>query len=303
MKKLSITLLTLLLFTSTIAYAQNPLFTKTTTKEANKTNNEKFKTNTFYPNFIQKILYKSNIIQQKLNKKITSLIKKNTSKSIFLFFFFSFIYGIIHALGPGHGKSIISSYFISRKSKIKNGFFAGILIAFIHSFSAIATVGVIYFFMKKTILSNFENMSYMIKKISFSAIIIIGLFLFFKAIYELLQKKRKNDKDDLQNSKKNRSIFAIALTIGIVPCPGATMILLFTLSYNLFAFGIIAVLFMSIGMALTISSFAISTIFIKNYSSKFIPSQNKFKRLFLNSTEIFGSLLILSIGLLLFNSI
>jgi ABC-type nickel/cobalt efflux system permease component RcnA len=45
---------------------------------------------------------------------------------------------------------------------------------------------------------------------------------------------------------------ALALT-GFFPCPGAIMILIFTLTQNLLTQGIISVLFMSAGMALPIS--------------------------------------------------
>ncbi len=301
----NILIITIIIAFTTIVYGQNPFFNKKKPAPTQQVETKETNNHLAYPNFVQKILNKSYQIQKELNFKITNLIKENSSKSILLLFLFSFIYGIVHALGPGHGKAVVTSYFVSNKSQIKSGIFAGALIAFIHSISAIIITGSIYLIIKKTVLANFEDISLIIKKISFSTIMAIGLFLFLKAIYELIKKRTSENptKEILTEDKKSKSIFGVALTIGIVPCPGAAMILLFTINYNLFAVGVIAVLFMSIGMALTISIFAIATILLKNYSSKIISSQSRFKTIFFNATEIIGSLMILLIGFLLFKSI
>jgi nickel/cobalt exporter len=62
------------------------------------------------------------------------------STSFWLFLLFSFTYGVVHALGPGHGKSIVVSYFLSRPGKYFHGVLMGNMLTFVHVFSAILIV-------------------------------------------------------------------------------------------------------------------------------------------------------------------
>jgi len=56
----------------------------------------------------------------------------------------SFIYGIFHAVGPGHGKAVISSYMLADKQTLRRGVFLAFLSSFVQALSAIALVGGLY---------------------------------------------------------------------------------------------------------------------------------------------------------------
>ena len=52
----------------------------------------------------------------------------------------AFAYGVLHALGPGHGKVVVVSYFLSRDAQIMRGFLMGLQIAVFHVLSAAVVV-------------------------------------------------------------------------------------------------------------------------------------------------------------------
>jgi ABC-type nickel/cobalt efflux system permease component RcnA len=52
----------------------------------------------------------------------------------------AFAYGVLHTLGPGHGKVVVASYFLSRDAQLMRGFLMGLQIAVFHVLSAAVTV-------------------------------------------------------------------------------------------------------------------------------------------------------------------
>ena len=115
------------------------------------------------------------------------------------------------------------------------------------------------------------------------------------------KKKDNNCTNSKQVNQDNTKTFiGIVFSAGIVPCPGAAMILLFTLNMNILYAGIISVLVMSLGMALTISSAGIITIATKKYSIKYFTTREDKKNIIRYSTAILSSAMILFIGIILF---
>src|SRR3546814_6975127 len=53
----------------------------------------------------------------------------------------SFLYGVFHAVGPGHGKAVLGSYFLTRRAQVLHGLGASFLSAAVQAVSAIVLVG------------------------------------------------------------------------------------------------------------------------------------------------------------------
>ncbi len=246
------------------------------------------------PLMAQKIWNEIVLRQRQLQQKISFFaerLKNNVNKKeIFLILLFSFLYGIIHALGPGHGKLILSSFFIGvKKPKVRNAFLGGFTFAAAHAGSAIVVTLILYFLIRGLFMLSFENYRRTVSIISAAFIIIIGFLL--------LLKKRKNAKE--YNKKANKGLLYLSLSAGIVPCPGAMSILLFSISLNIIVIGLLSVAMMSLGMAITISSISALVILLKKSTSEKADSE---KLAFVLGKIGAGLILILGI-LLIFISI
>ena len=57
----------------------------------------------------------------------------------------SFIYGVVHAVGPGHGKTIISSYVVANEETVRRGVIISFIAAGLQALTAIALVGILAF--------------------------------------------------------------------------------------------------------------------------------------------------------------
>lgn len=257
-----------------------------------------------YPGFVQRVIQIITPIQRTLQRKLTKLtrdIKETRSKrALFFMLLIAFLFGVIHAFAPGHGKTIITSYFLSETGDVEKGIIAGCLIAFLQAASALILVLVIYFVIEKSHLTTFDELRTKIKLISYGLIALIGLFLFIKALLSIRRKRKTEAENIIDYKKNNKNVIPIAVAIGIVPCSGVVIILLFSIGMGVLKLGILLVIAMACGIATTISSLGIMAIFAKKTLLKFFSGRNKFSNAVQISMEIAGSLFILLLGAFLF---
>ena len=256
-----------------------------------------------YPTFMSRSLSKLRTLQRNLYEKLAELVEavresRNPSVTLFLILI-SFLYGAVHAIGPGHGKSIAASFFLSRDVPLRTGLLMGGLIALLHAGSAIVVVLTVYLILQQAYLSSLENVSRIVRIASYSLISVIGLLMFIAAILEGRTDRFEIPHSGMIRDSKQRSLFSIALAIGIVPCPGAILILLFCLSMELLAAGVFLVLVMALGMGLTISAVGSTAILARRGISQFLLAKSNARRILLTGLRLFGSFLIFFMGALL----
>jgi nickel/cobalt transporter (NicO) family protein len=245
-------------------------------------------------------------IQRKLNKKITYLSKRieTDKKFMLLLIFFSFIYGLIHAIGPGHGKFIISSYFLSKKAKPIEAVLSGFVIAFTHGLSAIVIILVIFLILHLPVLSSLTNTTRVISIISYMLITGIALILFIKAIVDAIRNNQSYLSEDEPAKNKNKfsklpAFLPISFITGLIPCPGAATIILFSLSTGAFMVGALAIFAMSFGMGIMISLFAVAALYAQKGIMKSISGKQAIQFKIIIGLRLIGAFMLFFIGLLL----
>lgn len=196
-----------------------------------------------------KFIYEINSYQKILNTNIASSFKQVDEAGIYgslTIIAIAFVYGIVHAAGPGHGKAIVASYFLSQGKKLLSAFKMGYLVSAIHASSALILTFLIYYLVDGLFSKTFNQSVDIMYKVSGGFIILVGFYL----IYEL--KKEWNTYEKIEKTKDKKS-YIVALSVGIVPCPGVMTVLFFSLMMGHLVTGILATIAMSIGMGLTIS--------------------------------------------------
>lgn len=204
------------------------------------------------------IYVKLAIYQQKLRTKLSETMRavKTTGNYIPLLplGLIAFLYGILHAAGPGHGKALAASYLISRGRKAYDGFFVGGMIAILHGISAIVLVLFLRFILRKSVMAPVEEITYITKIVSYSLILGIGILITLKNLYGWY--RNIGVRRDLYSGKYDSlptGSLTTALAAGIVPCPGTVLIMLFAVSIDMAIPGILLAAAQTLGMALTIS--------------------------------------------------
>jgi len=73
---------------------------------------------------------------------MTSIRDRESSGPLWIGLMIAFVYGVVHTLGPGHGKAVVVSYFVGHGGSLGRGIRMGTQIALFHVLSAIVVVWV-----------------------------------------------------------------------------------------------------------------------------------------------------------------
>lgn len=179
----------------------------------------------------------------------------------------SFLYGAIHAIGPGHGKSIITSWILAQRRSLKDIALVAVGATLLHAFSAVAIVASIFYFVGKYLPGMMGTMSLWLNVVSGVILAITGMQLFAGHYKQYCNHSCKTQR--LSNHLHSVHPAWIALSIGIVPCPLATVIFIYCLTTNMMISGLQLVAAFALGMGLTLFLVAITVWLIKNHATRF----------------------------------
>lgn len=93
----------------------------------------------------------------------------------------SFLYGILHAVGPGHGKAVISSYMLANETTLKRGVLLSFASSMLQAFTALFVIGLTFLVLRGTTVSMDDAAHYM-EIASFVLIIAFGLALLWRKV-------------------------------------------------------------------------------------------------------------------------
>ena len=265
----------LYLFTGSLFFSYTPLEPM---QDVNTTNKEEIQ-----------ITPKENIQENILKKSITkikslfeSIKDEKNPLTYMLLLFFAYIYGLIHALGPGHGKTLVASYFLSHDKSYAKALFISLSIGVVHTFSAFLLTLLVYFIVDSFLAQFLDNAVFYTTKISAFIIIFIALYLFYKKFkaYKELKKVQKKaaytfsatphvatcgcSSCKVENSSTD---MALIISAGIIPCPGTITIFIFSLSLGLYYAGFLSALIMSLGMSTIIFLSALLSVALRKKTS------------------------------------
>ncbi|MEM9805728.1 MAG: DUF3299 domain-containing protein [Cyanobacteria bacterium P01_D01_bin.56] len=229
----------------------------------------------------------------------------------------AFSYGVLHTLGPGHGKAIIISYFVGRGGSLRRGLTMGLRIAIFHVLSAILVVLLTDTVIRQAGGSPPDNYR-VIQLISYGAIAAIGAWLLWQALkiapphrppveaeavlygdftQQVLTTQLATNACSCFSCIDPKSGNWLSLAIGAVPCSGALLVLLYGLANDLLWQSIAMVLAISAGMAITLSWIGTMAIMGRRYAEQRLGSK---RQRLTRWVRILGAGFVLFFGLSLF---
>lgn len=167
----------------------------------------------------------------------------------------AFLYGVVHAAVPGHGKTVVGSYFVANRARWRSGLVMGGVISLLKGLTAIAIVVVMSLFLHLKEMTT-ANQDAIIGCVSYGLVVAIGGVVFWRAAMGRGCGHNHGPAAHTHGHGHNEANFQRALiaVTGVVPCSSAVIILLFALANNVMGVGIAAVAAESLGMAVTVSA-------------------------------------------------
>lgn len=248
--------------------------------------------------------------QREFYRMMTAALKemREDGTAVWVLMGLSFLYGILHAVGPGHGKVVISSYMLANETELKRGVILSFASSMLQAISAIVIVGVGFLVLRGTAVS-MTDASGWLERASYVLIVAFGLWLLWRKLrsikieraqvlahahgYEAVHHHHDHhhhhhhadgevcptcghshmpSPKDLGGKMDMRAALAAIVSVGIRPCTGAVIVLSFALLNGLYLGGIASVLTMAIGTAITVSTLATIAVTAKNTALRYSNS-------------------------------
>lgn len=289
---------------------------------------------------------------------------KENGAAMWDLFGISFVYGVFHAVGPGHGKAVISSYLVANEETWRRGIVLSFISAGIQSLVAIFIVAIAAGLLGATAKAIGLTV-HLVEIVSYLLVILIGLRLlyvkgrgFLMACRALTWRQtpilafapaQADNASRLHNLRFaamatrggqcqvdgctghvhgfrcehpfhhasawghahgpepaelagtggwRRGLSAI-VAVGLRPCSGAIIVLIFALAQDLLWTGVGATLIMGLGTAITVAAIATAAVSARGLASRVVRKQAGLGMLAMRAIEVGAAALIVAFGILL----
>jgi nickel/cobalt exporter len=278
--------------------------------------------------------------QSEFYRQMSSTIRaaKSDGSAVWTLLAISFAYGVFHAAGPGHGKAVISSYLIANQETARRGIVLSLVSALMQSLVAVVIVGVCAWLLNAT-AKTMCGAEKIIEIASYALIAAFGARLVWTkggGFIRALQRPRPalalaghdhghhdhhhdhphddghvHDEhgghshgptpDELAGPGGWRRGLGAVFTVGIRPCSGAILVLVFALAQGLFWAGVAATFVMGLGTAITVAAIAVIAVSAKDLARRLSGGREGGGALIMRGVEFgaAGLVLLFGAGLLL----
>jgi ABC-type nickel/cobalt efflux system permease component RcnA len=227
--------------------------------------------------------------------------------------------GALHALEPGHGKTIIAAYLVGSRGTARHAVLLGIVVTAAHT-AGVYLLGAITLYASRYIVP--EQLYPWLGGISGITIAGLGLFILLRNLtgqstehshadgknhsHWVFSMFRRQQSDQPIAGKPSQSIslrelLALGVTGGIVPCPAALVVLLSAFSLHRIGFGFFLITSFSFGLAAVLVVIGLTMVYAKQVITRYQTNRPFMRYLPLISSS-FMVILGLGIAFSAFNS-
>ena len=247
----------------------------------------------------------------------------------------SFAYGVFHAAGPGHGKAVISAWLLATENELRRGILIAFMSAIIQALTAIAIVSVLLVVVAG-VGAAARDVAGVLESGSYALIAVMGLYLIgtafrrsaaapaaapaapvgqlhrFEAIAPLAATPHVHGPDcgcghahvpEAAQVKGDWSLtkaFSLSFAVGIRPCTGAILVLVFANALGLYWAGIASTFAMALGTFITVSAIASAAVFSKKLALRLAGKDGRVLDWVSFGLRLGGGTAIVLLGALLF---
>jgi nickel/cobalt exporter len=162
-------------------------------------------------------------------------------------------WGAAHALSPGHGKTIVTAYLIGRRGTPRDAALLGGIVTVTH------TAGVFALGFVTLLLSRWIVPDRLYPWID----LVAGLMVIGIGVTVLRARAAHARAHAHHHEHSHRSLVAVGISGGLLPCPSALVVLLAAISLHRVAFGLLLIVAFSLGLALSITGIGLGAVLAK----------------------------------------
>ncbi len=251
----------------------------------------------------------------------------------------SFLYGLVHAAGPGHGKVVVSSYIMANNQTMRRGILLSFISSLVQGTVAVSLVAIPALIFSAS-GSTIKKLGLQFTQLSYVLIILLGVYLLYSLLYKKWKAKsaishkhthnhthshahnhdhsHDHDHDHDENCGCGHShipraeevqgkwdlakIISLVLSVGLRPCTGALYVLALALIKGVFWIGVVSVYAMALGTAITISLVTMTVVGGRKFAYFSSGGNSRFGSYVYDVCTLGGAVIIIFFGTVLLSS-
>ena len=179
-------------------------------------------------------------------------------------------WGAAHALSPGHGKTIVTAYLVGSRGTPRHAALLGLVTTVTHTAGVFALGGITLLLSRWIVpdrLYPWLDLSAGLMVVAVGATVLAGRARHARAHrHGHHHHQHHHDEGDAHSL---RSLLAVGISGGLLPCPSALVVLLGAISLHRVGFGMALVGAFSVGLALAITSVGLVAVLAKGAFARF----------------------------------
>ncbi len=193
---------------------------------------------------------------------------------VLLAFGIAMLFGIVHIIGPGHGKLFTIGYFGSRRAKLREGLWLSVLINVMDSLSAFIIVSVVYGLLSLSIRNTGGLAERTARLIAYGSVTVLGTAHLIGHLRgghsHEGQAHHGHSHHHEKPGHRGMKPWMLAISIGIIPCPVSSAILAWGIVNKALGFSVLLVMGVSAGGTIAMAAFSLALIGGKKGLTRFL---------------------------------
>ena len=157
----------------------------------------------------------------------------------------AFGWGAMHALSPGHGKTMVAAYLIGTHGRSRDALALGLTVTVTHTIGVFA-LGFVALALSAYVLP--EDLYPWLNLVSGLLVLAVGL-----GVLRSRARSAREHVHDHHHHHHRRGILAMGASAGLIPCPSALVVLLGAIAQHEVALGLVLIVAFSAGLATTLT--------------------------------------------------
>ena len=174
--------------------------------------------------------------------------------------------GGLHALSPGHGKTVVAAYLVGSRGTPRHALLLGVVVTASHTVG-VFLLGLVTLALSRAIVP--EKLYPAIQLLSGLTIVVIGGALFVRRLARRAAAGHSHAVEVPEGAPTASALLALGVSGGILPCPSALVVLLSAIALHRVGFGLFLIVAFSAGLAAVLSGIGILVVRAGRLLSRF----------------------------------
>jgi ABC-type nickel/cobalt efflux system permease component RcnA len=185
----------------------------------------------------------------------------------------AFGFGALHALSPGHGKAMVAAYLAGARGTARHALLLGGVVTFTHT-AGVFLLGLATLFTAQYVMP--ETLYPILGVVSGLSVCGVGVWLLYRRVRRLVRRYRNptgapatkapGHHHDLPDGPVTvRTLIALGVSGGIIPCPSALVVLLSAVALHRIGYGLLLISAFSFGLAAVLVAIGLLVVYARQW--------------------------------------